>query len=121
MHSLRKNENISMWGKRIAPQQKKLLPFLPGSLLNSLITQFFAWSTRVCTLHLVLCQVQGEDSDIQDLKEWCESENGLDVSKCINYWWTEYSAFYKLWWYICQKRISFVEFVTVMTLNASLI
>lgn len=37
----------------------------------------------VCTLCLVQCQVQGEDSDIQDLKEWCESENGLDVSKCI--------------------------------------
>ena len=36
MHSLRKNENISMWGKRIAPQQNKLLPFLPGSLLNAL-------------------------------------------------------------------------------------
>ena len=35
MHSLRKNENISMWGKRVAPQQKKLLPFLPGSLLNA--------------------------------------------------------------------------------------
>ena len=34
MHSLRKNENISMWGKRIAPQQKKLLSFLPGSLLK---------------------------------------------------------------------------------------
>ena len=25
-----------MWGKRIAPQQKKLLPFLPGSLLKLL-------------------------------------------------------------------------------------
>ena len=34
MHSLRKNENIPMRGKRIAPQQKKLLPFLPGSLLK---------------------------------------------------------------------------------------
>ena len=34
MHFLRKNENISMWGKRIAPQQNKLLPFLPGSLLK---------------------------------------------------------------------------------------
>ena len=34
MHSLHKNENISMWGKRIAPQQKKLLPFLPGSLFK---------------------------------------------------------------------------------------
>ena len=39
MHSLRKNENISMWGKRIAPQQKKLLPFLPGSLLKVLLTE----------------------------------------------------------------------------------
>ena len=35
MLSLRENENISMWGKRITPQQKKLLPFLPGSLLES--------------------------------------------------------------------------------------
>ena len=37
MHSLRKNENISMWGKRIAPQQNKLLPFLPGSLLKRIV------------------------------------------------------------------------------------
>ena len=36
MHSLSKNENISMRGKRIAPQQKKLLPLLPGSLLEAL-------------------------------------------------------------------------------------
>ena len=35
MHSLRKNENISMRGKRITPQQNKLLPFLPESLLNA--------------------------------------------------------------------------------------
>ena len=41
MHSLRKNENISMWGKRIAPQQKKLLPFLPGSLLKN------GWITKI--------------------------------------------------------------------------
>ena len=34
MHSLRRNENISMQAKRIAPQQNKLLPFLPGSLLK---------------------------------------------------------------------------------------
>ena len=27
-----------MWGKRIAPQQKKVLPFLPGSLLNDLLS-----------------------------------------------------------------------------------
>ena len=26
-----------MWGKRIAPQQKKLLPFLPGSLLKQTV------------------------------------------------------------------------------------
>ena len=34
MHSLRKNENISIWAKRIPPQQNKLLPFLPGSSRN---------------------------------------------------------------------------------------
>ena len=40
MHSLRKNENISMLGKRIAPRQKKLLPFLPGSLLKARFKDF---------------------------------------------------------------------------------
>ena len=40
MHSLGKNENISMRGKRIAPQQKKLLPFLPGSLLKAFAAVF---------------------------------------------------------------------------------
>ena len=32
IHSLCENEDIPMRGKRIAPQQKKLLPVLPGSL-----------------------------------------------------------------------------------------
>ena len=45
MHSLRKNENISMWGKRIAPQQNKLLPFLPGSLLKKL-PQNISWDSK---------------------------------------------------------------------------
>ena len=41
MHSLLKNENISRRGKRIAQQQKKLLPFLPGLLLNVLEEKIF--------------------------------------------------------------------------------
>ena len=43
MHSLRKNENISMWGKRIAPQQNKLLPFLPGSVLKYAVIILVFW------------------------------------------------------------------------------
>ena len=34
MHSPCENENIPMWRKHISPLQKKLLPFLPGSLLK---------------------------------------------------------------------------------------
>ena len=37
MHSLCENENIPMWGKRIAPLQKKLLSVLTGSLLKLLL------------------------------------------------------------------------------------
>ena len=48
MHSLRENENISMWGKRIAPQQNKLLLFLPGSLLNSFLNgRRYIWPTSL--------------------------------------------------------------------------
>ena len=51
MHSLRKNENISMWGKRIAPQQNKLLPFLPGSLLKNAVIILFFWLHNACEAH----------------------------------------------------------------------
>ena len=50
---------------------------------------------------------------IRILTNW--SLNGLDAS--MVYWMVCY--LFTVLWYICRKHVSFVEFVAVMTINAS--
>ena len=68
--------------------------------------QFLVWLTRVWIL-------SNGKFKIRILTNW--SLNGLDIS--MVYWMVCY--LFAVLWYICRKHVSFVEFVTVMTINAS--
>ena len=96
-------------------------------MLETIITLFYVILVAVAW---AVSKLQWEASDVPQvvwskespvwigLTKWYGYLNGIDVS--TDDWIVWYVAIYKLFWYFGQKDITFVEFVTVIRINASL-